>query len=435
MRYTDLPPDQDMTAFEVITDAPPTQSDTHGYSVSLRSVLNVVSCFTVLLVVLVTVIVVGHARAPHIDTTLLDVATQTPVPPVSPPGVGWSAAGPSFAQTIAFAPSAPATAYACGNSATSAGSNPAISLVASTDGMATWGDAQMVGNGNQCTLSIDPLDASDVVMSVGSCFGCVVPLTSTTLYRSRDSGVHWLALAPPTEQGQVFFVQKLAWAGSSLFVVPFVTPPITSLHAIAASVAGGPLRWADGGGFALALSPRIVINSIVGLGDTLFASYLDETCQAYCEVTAITRDGGATWQQQRMTVRGSDVIILSAQSATHALLGYTFLVDSEIYEFVRSTDGGAHWDILPHVPVNPATDGGAIFEAPTGAISIFLFAPANRVYVLPVKQKQWLFVAPLPGGVPLTLAFDARGNVTALWARAQRDVALSPQPGLQTHTP
>jgi hypothetical protein len=82
------------------------------------------------------------------------------------PGEGWIPAGPSEAQHIVFAPSAPNVAYTCGAPGFSSETYPVpIAIEISSDHGSTWHYSQTPALGVQCDVTVDPTDAADVALA------------------------------------------------------------------------------------------------------------------------------------------------------------------------------------------------------------------------------------------------------------------------------
>jgi photosystem II stability/assembly factor-like uncharacterized protein len=122
-------------------------------------------------------------------------------------GATWQALNPGFDcsfNTLAIAPSAPATLYAGGamNSASpSFGCHlTRAALVRSTDGGATWtrADSGLAGEG-VLSLAVDPLDPRILYATSGGRFG-----NPTGVSKSLDGGATWSELGPPIVSNLLF---------------------------------------------------------------------------------------------------------------------------------------------------------------------------------------------------------------------------------------
>lgn len=142
--------------------------------------------------------------------TPVSVLAATPTPtsttplmpaPTIPPGQGWSPAGPSWAQQINFAPSEPQTAYVCGTPGNRDASGQApIALGVSSDSGHSWQTITTHLTANTCQMTMNPLDARDLLMAIGHCLTCSSP-APMQLYRTRDGGQNWSLVLFPLQDG------------------------------------------------------------------------------------------------------------------------------------------------------------------------------------------------------------------------------------------
>src|SRR5690242_11771723 len=125
----------------------------------------------VILLPLITVVACGQThgsnKAPQRPTslatpTLLPSGTATPAPPA---GTGWKSVdfpqGDGRVDTIAFAPSAPATAYTCANSG---GTRGPLALGVSHDGGHTWLFHTTAIPDSDCQIAVSSIDPQTMAL-------------------------------------------------------------------------------------------------------------------------------------------------------------------------------------------------------------------------------------------------------------------------------
>lgn len=389
-------------------------------------------------------------------------ALAVPDPRVATPTAaletGWTTAGPAYARRIAFAPSAPRTAYVCGTTRSGASgragpvrAEPVVVSV-SGDGGLTWGPdhltpAQAVG----CDLTVDPTDARDVVMVTTPCTHCSLrePLA---IFRSRDGGAHWTAAALPARDASGasdFESYEWAWSGGTLYLAPFANGE-GALTRLAASVAGRPFAWVETAGLYVGSPAGTSISAMLGTRTALYVVLRRSSdCGHSCYPVMWTRDGGAHWTRLDAVVAGQPLALLAAgQGGTLYAEPLTPLgTDGQAHEpeqrrYYYSTDGGARWQAL--APGWPGVFAAYLLPAPDGTV----YAPLVRdptpttgevaeegVYGVAPGDTFWHFSAHFPAGNVdrLVLAWDAEGHPASLWGPAVSPVSSDGRAGLATH--
>jgi len=399
----------------------------------------------------------GAGGAPPVVTTVArnGRALAAPVPRVATPalGTGWTAAGPADAQRIAFAPSAPRTAYACGTARPSASGRPAPVMVSvSSDGGLTWGadqpaQAEAVG----CDLTVNPTDARDVVMVTTPCAHCSLrePLA---ISRSRDGGAHWAAAALPARDASGasdFESYEWAWSGGTLFIAPFANGA-AALTRLAASVAGQPFTWVATAGLYVGSPAGTSISALLGTRAALYVVLRRAAaCGRSCFPLMRTRDGGAHWTELDAVAEGQPLAPLAAaRGGTLYAEPLTPLgTDGQEHEperrrYYYSTDGGVRWQAL--ALGWPGVFAAYLLPAPDGTV----YAPLVRdptpatgevvdeaIYAVAPGDTFWHFSAPFPAGNVdrLVLAWDALGHPASLWGPAVSPESGADRAGLATH--
>lgn len=350
-------------------------------------------------------------------------------------GAGWKPAGPDWATDIAFSADT-SVGYACGGYPGKPIAFFAVYRVAANTWETLNPPLAVPAALDSCGVSVSPVDSADVVLTV-QCLGCTGGSGLISLvYRSYNGGATWNALTLPSAA----LVGDIAWTGqSTLFLVAEVTknagtatPPTFTLLA---SRMGGPLTEIPARslvGYDTSFGSMALISS----GVTLYASVNDTVrCSSSCMLHLQSSDEGRSWQTQDFSNLAIRVINLeAAQPGRGALFGWTF--ESAVSELFiqRSDDGGASWQALPRLPVNPTTGGATLFAAPNGAVYAFCYGQANAVYALGAHATAWQMLAPLPGGTPLTVQYNAQGRAVALWGAAHAangsvGLAYFPLPG------
>ncbi|HEY7356955.1 MAG TPA: hypothetical protein VH590_10835, partial [Ktedonobacterales bacterium] len=141
------------------------------------------------------------------------------------PGPGWTLAGPQYASSIAFAPGAPETAYACGVEQATGSQLVPIRVGISRDYGHTWQMFSTPAVGVSCNLSVDPTNARDVLLIVSPDNQCASPAASK-LYRALDGGEQWSRWSLPpqdSDQSPALLCAQWAWVGSTLYIAPILS--------------------------------------------------------------------------------------------------------------------------------------------------------------------------------------------------------------------
>src|SRR5262249_8299953 len=137
-------------------------------------------------------------RTPSTVTpTLLPSGTATPAPPV---GSGWESVdfpqGDGGVNTIAFSPSAPATAYTCVNSG---GTRGPLALGISHDGGHTWQFHTTAIPDSDCQIAVSANDPQTMALQANwnlcQFDGCT--LQADDVYITHDGGQVWKLMQPP----------------------------------------------------------------------------------------------------------------------------------------------------------------------------------------------------------------------------------------------
>ena len=384
-----------------------------------------------------------------IRTTITTPTSSTPLTPAPtiPPGQGWSPAGPSWAQQIIFAPSQPRTAYVCGMPGNrDAGGQTPVAIGMSSDSGRAWQTITTRFTGDTCQMTVNPLDARDLLMALGDCITCSSPVPMQ-LYRTFDGGQNWSLVQFPAlgkSTPPQFAWYQWTWQGSVVFVIPFPlgTQPRDS---VAISVAGGPFTWVNQAALLAQVPASMQINNIYATTNALyvdFSSFGPNDCIDDCMLTKVSADLGATWVDFRPRYHGQPVYLLD-QSVNLAdgqtLIGQVYPgPDDGTRVYLRSDDGGATWSPLPSPPGGVVI--GSLASTPGGIMYIETWGyggatALSAVYRLMPGAKAWVFIGALPNsGLPLAVSWDAQGSPLALWSGAG-----NPSPsqfgGLATHIP
>jgi hypothetical protein len=387
----------------------------------------------------------GHpsATATHSATPSI-MPTASPVPTVNvstlpPPGTGYVQVGPSWARFLTFAPSAPSTAYACGDTTISAdathNSGP-IALAASTDGGHTWQTRATPAVDGECQISVDPSNPADLIMLTATCAG-----TSDTCqpapvhaFRSSDGGGNWAAATAP--QGAAWdFSKQMVWLGSTLFV-PLQT-------GLARSDAGGPFGFIPVARYEV--GPDITSSSDVRPVDLFTANgrlFVElSVCDlqneaAPCRVDyAVTDAAAASWTGIGMRFQSLDVTVSASGADSHTLLGNLYPADSTqpltYLPVLTSTDGGASWTELPAYasPLLCCSNYNSVqllagrpqaaAAAPDGTVLVYLIVigggGAGGIYALAPGSPGWRYVMAPPSESFAAFQFDLAGHPAAIW--------------------
>jgi hypothetical protein len=377
-----------------------------------------------------------------------NAAEPTPAPSLPP---GWISGGPSYAQTIVFAPSAPTTAYTCGAVPLDEPGAPlSVSVGVSHDYGRTWKTLPSPLLSPWCDITVDPTDPQDVVLVTVVCASCSAnpPLS---IYRTTDGGDDWsLWPLPPWGSGgrDVFSGYEWAWAGSTLFLAQAIDDGRSGYTVLAASVNRGPFVWVGQHRLFAGEPPTAGINSLTGLDGTLYVTF---NCGPGCPVTSThmmrSSDGGATWSPFAPAFQGRTVYLAGTRAASASLFGFTDPGPGEAItsgDYLRSADGGLTWQSMPPFPdMLGLVD---ITAAPDGTTYAELWAccaPAGRttpegIYKLAPGVTQWSFVGQFPGGTStsIVLSWDTAGHPRALWSPIHQPAGpFQVSPGMTYHLP
>jgi hypothetical protein len=377
--------------------------------------------------------------------------------PEIPQGTGWQPAGPSVAQGITFAPSDSAISCSCAAPEFSSLDKPVpIILDISRDHGRTWQSLPTPAQGVWRALSVNPTDASDVALVGVLCPpGQATPTASAApnvfeVYRSFDGGATWRSWPLPAASGVARFAwYQWAWAGSTLFVAPYVDGEKGYMR-LAASTAGQPFVWVEQRGLFAGAPSDARINDLIGSPTGLYLDLISQNCAlpADCFRTMQTRDGGASWSRFMGQYQGQPVYLDQNQVATGAtpfLFGE--VVDptdpsEERRTYVHSEDGGFSWRPLVAPPRHLIITQVAHIPDKTLYAELWPFpgtrleSAAPGVYALAPGVDKWRFVAAYPhGGGWITVSWDQQGHALALWSGLTTPTANYPQIGLETHAP
>jgi hypothetical protein len=427
--------------------------------VELRPLLNALT----LALAAVLVIVVGSVGIQRLrSSSAASAATPSPTipptltPPLTPAptlpaGQGWTPVGPPWAQSIVFASSAPRTAYICGTPANSDGSRQApVALAISRDAGHTWQTTASAPTilATVCQVDVDPTDARDLLMQVEHCTACTTPLPAQ-LYRSVDGGQSWhLVMLPPLgdSSAATFPAYQWAWQGSALFVSPWVagSAGVQSQNDLAISLAAGPFAWVNARALQAGVPPRLQLTTVYATSSAVYADFIGSDCTDDCEVVKLSADLGVTWSLFQPLYRGRPVYLFDQDASIadgRTLIGEVFAsVDENTRFYVRSSDGGATWALLPSLPGNLIIL--SLASTPSGILYGEMWHPdataTPGVYRLAPRAGDWSLVGARPNGgyQQLVVSWDDQGAPVALWSGAS--VPQSAQiiaPGLATHTP
>jgi hypothetical protein len=378
-------------------------------------------------------------------TPLTSAPPRTPAPTI-PPGQGWSPAGPSWAQRIIFAPSQPQTAYVCGTPGNhDADGQAPVAIGISDDSGRTWQVIMTRLIAATCQMTVNPLDARDLLMAVGDCDTCSSP-APMRLYRTHDGGQSWSLVQFPSLDDSAspeFAWYQWAWQGSVVFVIPF-SLGTQQRDSLAISVVGSPFIWINQASLLAQVPENMEISNVYATTSAVyvdFASFGPANCTDDCMLTKVSTDLGATWTIFRSRYHGQPVYLFD--QFTSLANGQTLI--AQVYSgqnddarmYLHSGDGGATWTPLQSPPgglviASLASTPGGIMYAETWSFG-GATAP-SAVYRLAPGAKAWILVGALPNsGLPLVVSWDAQGNPLALWSGTGNP---SSQPaGLVTHAP
>ncbi len=430
--------------------------------------------------------------------------------PTPPPRQVWTPIAPSYAQSVAFGVNAPQTGYLCGaqgvisaapNSQVAApASTPAgpgaavgaageadeanhpddddlraIALGVSRDSGHSWRTVKTPAYGSDCVVSVNPTNARDIVLLSVICALCDATQVQTRVWRSRDAGQTWAAIAPPrvpnvpnASSGATtasaasnapgaanttnlsttwpVYVGRITWAGGALYLAAF--PGLAAKAQLAVCPNASACSWVDlsrvmaGEPSGLIASPL----SIEGMNNTLYMQLTSQQrCPPACVRDATSSDGGATWTPFAPTFRGQPVQPRPESHGAPDLLGYYQAPDAPTESLISSSDGGVTWHIRPNPPSGLFTQ--QILESPDGTIYAWMTQASNAAYVssgktmpqgiyaLAPNGKAWRLVAPEQTSQSiaiLALSCDAHGHAQAIWGNDLSVIGVA-QPSVMVH--
>ena len=374
-----------------------------------------------LLIVLFLALFAGHGRRPGPASGT--VSAQTPpthatptgaatvTPQSTPPnGAGWSnvfSTSGFGGPILTFAPSNPQSAYICAGFPTNS-----TSLLASSDGGATFRSTGPLPAQGSCYPSVDPTNPRDIAASIQT------SSATTDLYRTLDGGASW--------QRQTLgglSVMTLGWQGSTLWATAAVEdsggPGLTELWV---SRNGGPMTEVDQNGSVpngVSLTDLGHATLITGHDATVYIEFGQTTVQPIGETTIRSTDGGATWAQVKFMDGSQLVHLVTTTPDAKTLIG---VYDSQNSQVVVSHDDGASWRKLAPAP-SGVSAFGPIWATPDGSVlatsSQFGMAqnPDSNLYELAAGATSWSVALAIPQTIAIeTVSWDANGRPRAAWA-------------------
>jgi hypothetical protein len=328
------------------------------------------------------------------------------------------------------------------------GDQASVAIGISDDSGRTWQTITTRLTASTCQMTVNPLDARDLLMALGSCGTCSSP-APMQLYRTHDGGLSWSLIQFPPQGGSAspqFMWYQWAWQGSAIFMTPF--PLGTQLRdSLAISMAGGPFIWINKTALLAQVLERMQINNVYATASAVyvdFASFGPANCTDDCFLTKVSADLGTTWMVFRPRYHGQPVSLLDqfvSLADGQTLIGQVFPgPDDATRVYLRSDDGGTTWTPLPPVPTGlvisslASTPGGIMY------VETWSFGGAtapSAVYRLAPGAQAWVLIGALPNsGYPVVVSWDVQDNPLALWTSTGN--APSPETlvaGLATHTP
>jgi hypothetical protein len=378
-----------------------------------------------------------HGATPSATSTVAPVRTIA-VSTLPPPGTGYTTTGPSWARFVTFAPSAPATAYACGD--TTGSSDPvhnsgSIALAVSTDAGHTWQTRATPAVDGECQISVDPTAPGDLIMLTATCTGASDTCLSAPVhaYRSSDDGGSWSAATAP--HGAAWdFSKQMVWLGNTLFV-PLQT-------GLARSDAGGPFDFIPVARYQV--GPDITSSSDVRPADYFAANGKLFAELVVCDLNhraapcrfdyAVTDAAAASWSGIGMRFQSQDVIVTASGADGRTLLGNPVPADPTqpltYLPVLASTDGGVTWTGLPTYPAPLLCCLDAVVQVLAGTLQAVAVAPDGTVlagllviggggtggiYALAPGATPWRYIAAPPTDSLAAFQFDAAGHLAAIW--------------------
>jgi photosystem II stability/assembly factor-like uncharacterized protein len=343
----------------------------------------------------------SHPAAPSHPLTLS--ALPDPAAITATPGK-WAAPSPSFAQAVAFAPSASANLFSCGSD------KGTLSLALSHDGGQSWKAYHTSVKGQSCALSVSPTDAKAVALAVQQCQGTCTSTAPAALYRSADGGQSWTQAQAPAGDG---FGLTLGWAGADLYAA--TNDPA---HPLAVSLGGADFIPCDD----IGRFPG-QIDYLGGAGAMMFAELRSSSpatpITASDFVIVQSTNQGVVWTQAGL----SDPPFAPAFARCSAD-GRTIIALEGRDTLVTSDDGGDSWQPAAPFPAG-MTLAGANFaaRAPDGTLAALLQSvddtTVGGLYTLAPGTDTWQATPAVPKGAQsFALNWDASGHPVALWLTA-----------------
>lgn len=397
----------------------------------------------------VFVALANHTGSTHsitITGTATATVTTNPSPTITPsplPNI-WQPASVNYGKAIAFAPGDSQTGYVCGNPGNTTST---LQLGVTHDGGMTWVTHSISGiTGASCSIAINPYDANEIVLASLDCwYGCGEG--SSVSYRSFDGGKTWssLVMSPGNEGSGWTELATPIWTPTALFfgVATGSSLNFTQLppHPIAVSVNRGPLTWTQRNPISQA---NFGITAIFTLGNSInaYATTAHINGNAPQGDLATSNDNGATWTQvtPKGVVSGPEVIVpdsFRSVSDGHELIGFVFGASY----YLRSTDGGKTWDLLPTLqgPAN-STAGADTQVTPDGSIYGVVGDTKTGIFIFRLAPggTAWTSVVSLANDATENQSFtavswDANGHPKLIWSATVKGGPPNYQPVLEYH--